>query len=113
MCKLTMEAEMADGGKCQIANFKNTTRVLTIGDVSPDYRCHQYSNLTYPLGIGPLGCDILRFFIVYRLSASVPSQGFASSRTLTRDLVLYIGPSHSEYLGYSAEHIRCKPTRTE
>ena len=55
MCKLTMEAGMADGGKCQIANFKNTTRVLTIGDVSPDYRCHQYSNLTYPLGIGPLG----------------------------------------------------------
>ena len=57
MCKLTMEAGMADGGKCQIANFKNTTRVLTIGDVPPDYRCHQYSNLTYPLGIGPLGCE--------------------------------------------------------
>ena len=57
--------------------------------------------------------NILRFSIVYRLSASVPSQGFASSRPLTRDLVLYIGPSHSEYLGYSAEHIRCKPTGTE
>ena len=57
MCKLTMEAGMADGGKCQIANLKNTTRDLTIGDVSPDYRCHHNSNLTYPLGIGPLGCE--------------------------------------------------------
>ena len=57
MCKLTMEAGMADGWKCQIANFKNTTHVLTIVDVSTDYSCHQYSNLTYPLGIGPLGCE--------------------------------------------------------
>ena len=106
MCNLTIEAGMADGGKCQIANFKNTTRVLTIGDVSPDYRCHQYSNLTYPLGIGPLGCEYST--LLYSLSSF-----FASSRTLTRDLVLYIGPSHSEYLGYLAEHIQCKPTGTE
>ena len=113
MCKLTMEAGMADGGKCQIANFKDTTCVLTIGDVSPDYRCHQYSNLTYPLGIGPQGCEYSTLLYSLSSSASVPSQGFASSRTLTRDLVLYKGPSHSEYLEYSAEYIRCKPTGTE
>ena len=45
-----------NGGKCQLQIFKDTTLVLTIGDVSTDYRCHQFSNLTYPLGIGPLGC---------------------------------------------------------
>ena len=33
--------------------------------------------------------NVLRFSIVYRISASFPSQGFASSRTLTGDLVLY------------------------
>ena len=46
-----------NGKKCQLQIFRDITPVLTIGDVSPDYRCHQYSNLTYPLGIGPLGCE--------------------------------------------------------
>ena len=41
--------------------------------------------------------NILRFSIVYGQSASVPSQGFASFRTLTQDLEIYIGPAHSEY----------------
>ena len=57
-------------GRCREmpnSNFKNTTRVLTIGDVSPDYRCHQYSNLTYPIGIGPLGCEYSR--LLYSLSS--------------------------------------------
>ena len=118
MCKLTMEAGMADGGKCQIANFKNTTRVLTIGDVSPDYRCHQYSNLTYPIGIGPLGCEYST--LLYSLSSfcvcsqTITGHQFISglrqfSHSNTRSCPL----SHSEYLGYSAEHIRCIPTRTE
>ena len=71
---------------CKFQIFKNTTPAVTIGYVSPDYRCHQYSNLTHPLGIGPLGCEYSTLLI--SLSASVPSQGFASSCTLTRDLVL-------------------------
>ena len=37
-----------NGGKCQLQIFKDTILVLTIGDVSTDYHCHQYSNLTYP-----------------------------------------------------------------
>ena len=75
MCKLTMEAGMADGGKCQIANFKNTTRVLTIGDVSPDYRCHQYSNLTYPIGIRPLGYGNSALLCSFIVLTSISSHG--------------------------------------
>ena len=66
---------MAGKATCKFQNFKNTTRVLTIGDVSPDYRCHQYSNLTYPIGIRPLGYGnsaLLSSFIVLK---SISSHG--------------------------------------
>ena len=60
---------------CKFQNFKNTTPAVTIGDVSPDYRCHQYSNLTYPIGIRPLGYGnsaLLRSIIVL---TSISSHG--------------------------------------
>ena len=62
--------QIVDGsGKLQerlLANFqifKNTTHAVMTADVLPDYRCHQYSNLTYPLGIEPLGCKYSRLCI--------------------------------------------------
>ena len=60
MCKIDDgSGQWRENVICKFQNFKNTTPALTRGGVSQDHRCHQYSNLNYPLGIGPL-----RFFVV-------------------------------------------------
>ena len=41
--------KLRENAICKFKIFKNTTPTLTIGNVSPDYRCPKYSNLTYPL----------------------------------------------------------------
>ena len=71
--------QIDDGsGNCrwrEMPNCKNTTRVLTIGDVSPDYRCHQYSNLTYPIGIRSLGYGNSALLCSFIVLTSISSHG--------------------------------------
>ena len=69
-----------NAGKCKLQIFKNITPALTIGDVFPDYCCHQYSNLTYPLGIGSLGCEYATLLCSLIVFTSLSAHSFSLGR---------------------------------